>query len=582
MIDPTISLAFSVHSAPGRYAILLGSGVSSAAGIPTGWSITLDLMRKLAVAQGERCDDDPEAWYREKHGQSPNYSQILNELAKTPSDRREVLSSYIEQDSDDPDAERRQPTAAHRAIASLVADGYINVIITTNFDRLLEQALSAVNVAPVILSTPDQVEGAPPLSQTKCTIFKVHGDYLDPGIRNTEDELEIYPESFDNLLDKIIDEYGLIVCGWSAEWDLALRSAFDRATTRRFATYWTHVGNVSLEAKALIDRREAEVLQIDDADSFFGDLYNRVAALRDHVQHHPKSVIATVSLYKRYLASPEHRIQMRDLLDRVVAEVVQENTIERFPINGDFTVGAVTSRLDDYESIATTLIPVCMIAGSWGDSETVQYWRSILSRLSRRETGSGTTGLLFLEMFPATLTMYSLGIGAIYGERLDFLAELIASPIQRQYNSRWGDRAGTVFHPAWFSGTYGGPNPIRDYERSYAPLSDWLHDHLKGHAIHLTADSELYTTCFDTFEILLALSFANKPPDSVRNFIPYGSFGHRIETRENILQEIETSLTLDGGKSRYVSSETFGSTVDECMLALNRVRQERTKYFDQW
>ena len=573
MIDPAISLAFSIHSAPGRYAIMLGSGVSSAAGIPTGWAITLDLVKKLAITQGEQCNDDPENWYRDKYGQAPSYSQILDQLAKTPSDRREVLSEYIG---------GKQPTAAHRAIASLVADGYINVIITTNFDRMLEQALRAANVEPAILSTLDQVKSAIPLSQSKCTIFKVHGDYLDTRIRNTEDELEVYPEEFDDLLDRIIDEYGLVVCGWSTEWDPALRSAFDRATTRRFATYWTRFGNVSSGAKALIDRREAEVIQIDDADSFFSDLYNRVAALRDHVQHHPKSVVSTISLYKRYLTSPEYRIQLRDLLDRVVAEVVQENTIERFPINGDFTVEAVTSRLDDYESIARTLIPVCMIAGSWGDSETIQYWRSTLSRLSRRETGNGTTGLLFLEMFPATLTMYSLGLGAVYGERLNFLAELIASPIRRQYDSRGRDRAGTVFHPVRFSGTYGGPNPIRDYEKNYTPLSDWLHDHLKEHAIHLTVDPELYTTCFDKFEILLALSFAHKPPDGTRDLIPYGSFGHRTETRENILQEIETSLTLDGAGSRYVSSETFGSSVDECMLALNRVRQERSRYFGQW
>ena len=33
---PEVSLAFSVHSGPGTYAILLGSGVSSAAGVLTG------------------------------------------------------------------------------------------------------------------------------------------------------------------------------------------------------------------------------------------------------------------------------------------------------------------------------------------------------------------------------------------------------------------------------------------------------------------------------------------------------------------------------------------------------------------
>jgi hypothetical protein len=34
-------------------------------------------------------------------------------------------------------------TAAHNAIAALVKVGWIKVVITTNFDRLIEQALDA-------------------------------------------------------------------------------------------------------------------------------------------------------------------------------------------------------------------------------------------------------------------------------------------------------------------------------------------------------------------------------------------------------------------------------------------------------
>jgi hypothetical protein len=45
-IEPELSLAFSVHSGPGTYAILLGSGVSRAAGVPTGWEVTLDLVHR--------------------------------------------------------------------------------------------------------------------------------------------------------------------------------------------------------------------------------------------------------------------------------------------------------------------------------------------------------------------------------------------------------------------------------------------------------------------------------------------------------------------------------------------------------
>jgi len=45
MLDPLLSLALSVRSNPGVYALLRGSGVSRAAGVPTGWEVVLDPAR---------------------------------------------------------------------------------------------------------------------------------------------------------------------------------------------------------------------------------------------------------------------------------------------------------------------------------------------------------------------------------------------------------------------------------------------------------------------------------------------------------------------------------------------------------
>jgi hypothetical protein len=45
--DPFQQLAFSLHDQRGTYAVLLGSGISHAAGITTGWEITEDLIRRV-------------------------------------------------------------------------------------------------------------------------------------------------------------------------------------------------------------------------------------------------------------------------------------------------------------------------------------------------------------------------------------------------------------------------------------------------------------------------------------------------------------------------------------------------------
>ena len=94
-IDKVVLAAHAIHTSPGTYAVLLGSGLSSAAGIPTGWEITLDLARRVA-AVGDDAPDDPEEWYRSTFGTAPDYSVLLETLGPTPSERRELLRRYIE------------------------------------------------------------------------------------------------------------------------------------------------------------------------------------------------------------------------------------------------------------------------------------------------------------------------------------------------------------------------------------------------------------------------------------------------------------------------------------------------------
>jgi hypothetical protein len=57
MVEPILSLAMSMYSIPGVYALLLGSGVSRGAQIPTGWEVVQDLCQAPATMKGEDCVD---------------------------------------------------------------------------------------------------------------------------------------------------------------------------------------------------------------------------------------------------------------------------------------------------------------------------------------------------------------------------------------------------------------------------------------------------------------------------------------------------------------------------------------------
>jgi hypothetical protein len=216
-INPILSLSFSMSASPGAYALLLGSGVSRSAQIPTGWEITLELIRNLSIAKDGVAPANPDQWYLKEYGVEPSYSELLDQLAKSKADRSNYLKTFFEPSEEEKTQKIKMPSRAHRAIANMVSKNHIRVIITTNFDRLLEQALEDVSIRPVVISTGDQVKGAPPLVHSQCVILKVNGDYLDNRIRNTTQELETYDPATTALLEQILDEFGLVICGWSGD-----------------------------------------------------------------------------------------------------------------------------------------------------------------------------------------------------------------------------------------------------------------------------------------------------------------------------------------------------------------------------
>lgn len=354
-VDPLVSLAASIHAAPGTFALLVGSGISRSARIPTGWDVVVDLIRKVAFLTDGTDPDDAVAWFTSRGG-DPDYSKILEHLAPTTAGRRNLLNGYFEPTPNEREEGVKAPTRAHRAIAQLVSSGYIKVIVTTNFDRLLETAVREAGVEPVVVSSAAAAVGAIPLAHTKCTIVKLHGDYLDPDLKNTLAELGQYDPEIDALLDRILDEYGLIVCGWSGVWDEALRNAILRTRNRRYGTYWSRVGDLDERAQQLVDHRGATQIVTEGADALFEQLASKVVALNDMKMARPLSTAIAIAELKRYLPDPTHRIRLHDLVINEVNRVLALPTVNANAPqpNSD----NVAERMHEYEGVVSTLVPL--------------------------------------------------------------------------------------------------------------------------------------------------------------------------------------------------------------------------------
>jgi len=567
VLDPKISLAFAVHSNPGAYALLLGSGVSREAEIPTGWEVVLDLIERVAQLSDTDTQGDPVVWFRERDGREPNYSVLLEELAAEPAERQRLLRAYFEPDDDDREQGRKMPTAAHRAIAELVREGAIKVIVTTNFDRLLERALDDVGIVPTVLATPDAVEGAIPLAHTQCTIVKVHGDYLDARIRNTPDELAAYDPRIDGLLDRIFDEYGLIVCGWSAEWDTALCAAMARAPTRRFTTYWTTLRESGPQARELIELRRAAVIEIENADTFFSDLQEKVTSLEEISRPHPLSAVLAKATLKRYLSEERHRIRLHDLFADEVARVERETSSDAFSVQ----VGVEepnrqtgVNRLERYEAICETLIALYAVTGYWGEPQHLSVLTDGLERLAGRwflADAGGYTAWIALRQYPATLALYAAGLGALIADRLDTLAHLFGDVEFRRYDQR--TPLLTLVAPSEVvEGEFLQPEGGRP--QYYTPVNDRLCDVLRETLREFAGDDERWKQEFDRFEYFLSIAYADLRSGDAFSWAPVGSYGWRRRRWDNgvLFAEIEDEARAAGDAWPFLQGPLFGGSLE--------------------
>lgn len=579
MIDAINSLSFSMQSNPGVYALLLGSGISRAAKIPTGWDVTLDLIRKLAHTNGEECDS-PEKWYLEKFSSEPDYSVVLGELGKTQAERQQILRSYWEPTPEEKEEGAKQPTKAHRAIASLVDRGFIKVIITTNFDRLMEMALAEVGVTPTVISTPDQAKGAAPLIHTQCCIFKVHGDYLDSRIKNTPEELNNYPEGFNLLLDRIFDEFGLVVCGWSGEWDEALRNALFRTTSRRYSTYWGVYGDPNQSASRLIEQRSAHSISISGADDFFQEISQKVLALEEFSRPHPLSKEAAIVSLKKYLSEPRYRIKLSDLVNNEVSRVLEQISSSKFAVTGVASPNTenTTSRVLSYEAACETLMEMALVAGAWTGRENSSIWCRAIETLTPTSLESGNVFLIELKKYPATLIFYALGLGAVSAENLFLLKQLFFTKTHNENNR---EKLLVQALPPSCIFSHGGKQAqiLEGMENRHAPLNDWLFNKLREHSKSVIFNEKKFELTFDRLEVLISLCYLSAEGEE---WAPPGAYGYRTGNASYILEEISSSLEKGKDSSVYVKSGLFGNSLKECLDNLEKFKVFTSKISRYW
>src|SRR2546422_2499082 len=273
---------------------MLGAGASAAANVPTAGHMIWDFKRRLYCAAQHvplaACSDLSDSGLRERlqqyfdsqgdfppPGADDEYAAYFEAMYPDEADRRR----YIEQQ-----VLRGTPSLGHLALAALLRHGRAHVIWTTNFDRVVEDAVASIfsTSASLTVATIDTASVAlEALNENRWPLLvKLHGDFQSRRLKNTAVELQAQEQTLGTALTEACQRFGLVVVGYSGR-DASVMRALEAAlhTSGAFpqGLFWFHRGSAPPfdAALRLLDQArargvDAHLLESESFDELLSDV----------------------------------------------------------------------------------------------------------------------------------------------------------------------------------------------------------------------------------------------------------------------------------------------------------------------
>ncbi len=232
-----------------KCTLLIGAGCSLTAGIPTAGGF-VDIIRKERALAYDRAAEK-------------TYAKCMAELLL--SERRDLIARYVD---------KAQINWAHLCIGLLMQAGFVDRVLTTNFDLLVVKACAVLGVFPAIydFATSQLLKRADIPDQS---VFYLHGQRTGFVLMNTDEDMERHSALLGPVFDYAGSGQVWIVVGYSGENDpvfehLAAVPVFDNGLF--WVGYQDREPGPHVRERLLGADRDAFFTKGFDADSFFVSL----------------------------------------------------------------------------------------------------------------------------------------------------------------------------------------------------------------------------------------------------------------------------------------------------------------------
>lgn len=298
----------------------LGAGASLSASIPTAWNMIWEFKRtffcseqRIPVSSVENLNDDRVRLriqsYLDSRGDCPpldapnEYAFYFERVYPSPDDRQQYIEQLVRSGT---------PSYGHIVLASLLRVERSKVVWTTNFDRVIEDALNLFleSTGDIAIADLKHAELATEsLRKRKYPLYvKLHGDFQSRELKNTTDELQSQDESLRRSLIQACREWGLAVIGFSGRDSSimdALEEAIDDGRGYPDGLYWFSKTGAPVLSRVtqLIDNArsagiEAHLIEAETFDELMGDLL-----VLENKQDWPEKVLSHLDRQRPWLSS---------------------------------------------------------------------------------------------------------------------------------------------------------------------------------------------------------------------------------------------------------------------------------------
>ena len=274
-------LKVTIGAADKRFAFFLGAGCSVSSGVPHAGTLVKDIWLPRLRDLSAPTRKDLDAWASEtvKNYDPKNpaaaYGDVIDHLFLQPEERQREIESLCD---------GRFPCFGYAVLSGMVTleRGIFNVVLTTNFDDLIADALYLFTTTRPLVIHHESLASYIRPTRTRPLIVKMHGDHrLSP--QNTVNETETVKNEIEAHVRTLLHDRGLIFMGYGGN-DKGMQKMFEALPSEALplGVFWIGYSEPQGILRPWLESRNAIWVQKNDFDEC-------MLVLRDELQiQHPE------------------------------------------------------------------------------------------------------------------------------------------------------------------------------------------------------------------------------------------------------------------------------------------------------